>query len=79
MYDNADIGYNAYVYGYESNYNKDPLCCSYAKGFYVVDKKYIRNTVKENGKNFASIVGQFKEDECVGYKGEWSPDNCSGY
>ena len=54
----------AYVYGYESNYNKDPLCCSYAKGFYVVDKKYIRNTVKENGKNFASIVGQFKEDEC---------------
>ena len=21
----------------------------------------------------------FKEDECVGYKGEWSPDNCSGY
>lgn len=77
--DNADIGYNAYVYGYESNYSKDPLCCSYAKGFYVGDKKYIRNTVRENGKNFASIVGQLKEDECVGYKGEWSPDNCSGY
>lgn len=77
--DNADIGYNAYVYGYESNYSKDPLCCSYAKGFYVWDKKYIRNTVRENGKNFASIVGQLKEDECVGYKGEWSPDNCSGY
>ena len=38
--DNADIGYNAYVYGYESNYSKDPLCCSYAKGFYVGDKEY---------------------------------------
>ena len=77
--DGYDVGYKAFVYGYEDYHSNDSECCSYAFSFSEDTVKYMKNTVIEDGKHFATIVGELKGNECVAYSGEWSPDNCSGY
>ena len=77
--DGYDVGYKAFVYGYEDYHSNDPECCSYAFSFSEDTVKYMKNTVIEDDKHFATIVGELKGDECVAYSGECSPDNCSGY
>lgn len=77
--DGEDVGYRAYVYGYSSYSSNDGQSYSSGYTFYDGDTKYMRNWVKENDRDYASIKADLMSGICVGYSGWWSPDNGSGY
>lgn len=74
-----DVGYLAYVYGYEGYHSNDGECCSSSYLFHEDISNYMRNFVKENGNDYATIKANLCDYEAASYSGYWSPDNMSGY
>lgn len=75
-----DVGYLAYVYGYES-YNASAVGESYsiAHKFYEGTEKYMKNWAYEYDHSIICIKATLCSNDAASYGGLWSLDNMSGY
>ena len=59
----------AYVYGYEGYHSNDGECCSSSYLFHEDISNYMRNFVKENGNDYATIKANLCDYEAASYSG----------